>query len=207
LTAIRSLSLNIISAGFARFWQAALQLLLTPVIVHLLGPVAYGLVGFYAALTLFLAFLDQAVSPVLMRELGRSASRPDAAEQLRSLLRTSALFSMGTAAGLGLLIVLGAPLIPRNWLLNSGLSDSKLINSIRLMGLSLACQWPWFMVGTIYAAVWALVPTDIPRLTGVALSMMVALVTWGALLAILPTVRADAFGFMRLLKLQGFRAS
>lgn len=49
MTVIRSLSLNIVSAGFARFWQAALQLLLTPVIVHLLGPVAYGLVGFYAA--------------------------------------------------------------------------------------------------------------------------------------------------------------
>ena len=84
---IRSLSLNIISAGFARFWQAGLQLLLTPIIVHLLGPVAYGLVGFYGALTLFLAFLDQAVSPVVTRELGRSASRPDSAEQLRTLTR------------------------------------------------------------------------------------------------------------------------
>jgi O-antigen/teichoic acid export membrane protein len=144
---IRSLSLNIVSAGFARFWQAGLQLLLTPIIVHLLGPVAYGLVGFYAALTLFLAFLDQAVSPVLMRELGRSASRPDAADQLRSLLRTSAVFSTGTAAGLGLLIVLGAPLIARNWLVNSGLPDSELINSIRLMGLSLACQWPSSVYG------------------------------------------------------------
>ena len=144
---IRSLSLNIVSAGFARFWQAGLQLLLTPIIVHQLGPVAYGLVGFYAALTLFLAFLDQAVSPVLMRELGRSASRPDAAEQLRNLLRTSAVLSTGTAAGLGLLIMLGAPLIARNWLLNSGLPDSELINSIRLMGLSLACQWPSSLYG------------------------------------------------------------
>ena len=79
MTVIRSLSLNIASAGFSRFWQAALQLLLTPVIVHLLGPVAYGLVGFYATITLFFAFLDQAISPLLARELGRSADRPDAA--------------------------------------------------------------------------------------------------------------------------------
>jgi len=76
------------------------------------------------------------------------------------------------------------------------------------------CSWwlqdtlfPVAVVGTIYAVVWALVPADIPRLAGVALSVMVALVAWVALLAILPTVRADAFGFMRLLKLQVFRAS
>ena len=148
LTVIRSLSLNIASAGFSRFWQAALQLLLTPVIVHLLGPVAYGLVGFYATVTLFLAFLDQAISPVLTRELGRSTNRFDAANQLRRLLRTLEVFSTGLAVGLGLLLAFGAPVIARSWLVNSGLADSELINALRLMGLTLACQWP----ASIYSA-------------------------------------------------------
>ena len=142
MTAIRSLSLNIASASFSRFWQAALQLLLTPVIVHLLGPVAYGLVGFYATITLFLAFLDQAISPVLARELGRSASRPDAARQLRSLLRTLEALSTAIAVMLGLLLAVGAPVIARGWLANSGLAETELINALRLMGASLACQWP-----------------------------------------------------------------
>ena len=148
LTVIRSLSLNIASAGFSRFWQAALQLLLTPVIVHLLGPVAYGLIGFYATVTLFLAFLDQAVSPVLTRELGRSINCFDAANRLRNLLRTLEVFSTGLAVGLGLLLAVGAPVIARSWLVNSGLADSELISTLRLMGLTLACQWP----ASIYSA-------------------------------------------------------
>ncbi len=40
----------------------------------------------------------------------------------------------------------------------------------------------------------------------VAISVMVALVAWGALLRVLPTVRADTLGFFRLLKLQVSRA-
>ena len=142
------MSLNIASAGLSRFWQAVLQLLLTPVIVHLLGPVAYGLVGLYATITLFFAFLDQAISPLLARELGRSADRPDAAAHLRCLLRTLEVFSTSVAVGLGLLFAVGAPTIARSWLANSGLADSDLISALRLMGVSLACQWP----ASLYAA-------------------------------------------------------
>src|SRR4029078_10082171 len=61
--------------------------------------------------------------------------------------RTAAVLLTGTAAGLGLLIMLRAPLIARSWLINSGVPDSELINSIRLMGLSLACQWPSSLYG------------------------------------------------------------
>ena len=51
------------------------------------------------------------------------------------------------------------------------------------------------IVAIIYAAAWAFVPTDLPRLSGVVISVLVALVAWGALLRVLPTVRADTLGF------------
>ena len=123
-----------------------MQLLITPIIVHLLGPTAYGLVGFYATLSLFLAFLDQAISPTLSRELARSMHQSKAAKDLRCLLRTLEVLSGSIAVGLGVLIAAGAPLIARHWLVNSGIPESELVDAIRLMALSLACQWP----GTLY---------------------------------------------------------
>jgi O-antigen/teichoic acid export membrane protein len=116
--------------------------LITPFIVHFLGPKSYGLVGFYATITLFLAFLDQAVSPTLTRELARSAHQADAARSLRCLLRSLELLSGGIAVVLGAVMAGGAPLIARHWLANSGIPEPELIDAIRLMGLSLACQWP-----------------------------------------------------------------
>ena len=142
MQSIRSLSLNILSAGFSRFWQAALQLLITPFIVHYLGPKSYGLVGFYATISLFLAFLDQAVSPTLTRELARSGHQAESAKNLRSLLHSLELLSGAIAVILGALIAGGASLIARHWLANSGVPEFELVDAVRLMGLSLACQWP-----------------------------------------------------------------
>ena len=67
--------------------------------------------------------------------------------------------------------------------------------------------FPIAIVGTIYTAVWLFVPTDLTLVTGVASSVVVALAAWGVLLAALPTVRADAFGILRLLKLRVSRAT
>ena len=118
------------------------MLLTTPFIVHFLGPKSYGLVGFYATVSMFLAFLDQAVSPTLTRELARSVHLVDAARDLRCLLYSLELLSGGIAVILGATVAGGAPLIARHWLVNSGIPESELIDAIRLMGLSLACQWP-----------------------------------------------------------------
>jgi O-antigen/teichoic acid export membrane protein len=116
--------------------------LTTPFIVHFLGPKSYGLVGFYAAISLSLVFLDQAISPTLTRELARSAHQAGTATSLRCLLRSLEFMSGGIAILLGAAISGGASLIAHNWLKNSGVPESQLIDAIRLMGLSLACQWP-----------------------------------------------------------------
>ena len=87
-------------------------------------------------------FLDQAISPTLTRELARSAHQDGTATSLRRLLRSLEFLSGGIAVLLGAAIAVGAPLLARDWLVNSGIPQSELIDTIRLMGLSLACQWP-----------------------------------------------------------------
>lgn len=125
-----------------RFWQLILQILVTPITVHLLGPSAYGLVGFFATLSLFFTIVEQAPCTVLTRQLGLLADQPENAASLRSLLRTMEIMSVALGIGVGGLLMLAAPLIARDWLVHSDFPDAELIAAIRLMGLCLMCRAP-----------------------------------------------------------------
>ncbi len=130
----------------ARIWAFVIQLFLTPVIVRLLGPENYGLVAFGVTMSLFLLFLDQAVSPVLARELARStvATTNDAKDNTAALtlLRTLEVVSIAMALVIGGLVVLTAPLIARYGLASGGPAEEKITTAVRLIGLGLAAQWP-----------------------------------------------------------------
>ena len=95
----------------------------------------------------FLRFLIKRLVPYLRASLADLPTVLMLRRQLRCLLRTLEVFSASIAVGLGLLLAVGAPTIARSWLGNSGLADSELINALRLMGVSLACQWPALLYG------------------------------------------------------------
>jgi O-antigen/teichoic acid export membrane protein len=142
------LAVNISANAAGRLWVAVLQLLLTPVIVRLLGPDSYGLVGFNATVSLFLAFLDQGVSPVLSRELARLAPNDnEGAQRARDLLRTSEAISCAIAALLGGAIIVAAPWLARHALAGGALPHDQVVMSIRLIGLGISTQW----LGMLYS--------------------------------------------------------
>jgi O-antigen/teichoic acid export membrane protein len=142
------LAVNISANAAGRLWVAVLQLLLTPVIVWLLGPDSYGLVGFNATVSMFLAFLDQGVSPVLSRELARlTPNDVDGAQRARNLLRTSEAMSCAIAVLLGGTIILAAPWIAQHALAGGELPIGRVVASVRLIGLGIATQW----LGMLYS--------------------------------------------------------
>ncbi len=143
----RSLLTNIFSGGLWRVWQAALQFALTPVYIHLLGPAAYGLVGFNATLILLLGFLDQAVSPVLMREFGRLSGQPNGAAEMRAVLFRLQAVSLAMAFVVGAGIIAAAPLIVSHGIDAGGIPRPEIITAVRLIGLTIAGQWPAFLFG------------------------------------------------------------
>lgn len=137
-----TLAVNIIANAFSRLWLAVLQVLVTPIIVHLLGPDSYGLVGFSVTVTLFLVFLDQCVSPALSRELARFGSVKEMAQDACNLLRTLEIVSIATGLLVGGAIVIAAPWIARHGIAAGRLPESELIAAVRLIGLGIATQWP-----------------------------------------------------------------
>ena len=119
-----------------------MQFVFTPVYVRLLGPEAYGLVGFYGTLLVSMIFLDQCVSPVLTRELGRLGGRGDAGPEMRNLLRSLEVVSIASGLAVGAAVFLAAPAIAGHWINAGALPRGEVTNAVRLMGLVIACQWP-----------------------------------------------------------------
>lgn len=138
---------NIAANAISRLWLAVVQIAVTPIVVHLLGPTAYGLVGFYTTLLLSLVFLDQCASPVLGRSLAQLGSAEGLAAESRNLLRTLEIVSWSIALGIGGAVVLSAPLIARYWI-GGSLPEDQLVHALRVMGVGIAVQWPSFLYGS-----------------------------------------------------------
>ena len=126
----------------ARVWAAVLQLLFVPVYIRLLGPEAYGLIGLYGSLVVALGFLDQAVSPALIREFARMSGDPARTRDMRDLLRTLEVITAAVGVAIGAAVFLLAPVIATVWLKYQTLPQDHVVLAARLMGLGLASQWP-----------------------------------------------------------------
>ena len=137
-----SLFTNILSGGIVRIFRAILQIVTTPIVIALLGQEQYGLVIFTLTLQMVLFMFDQAISPAVIRSFGRMGGKKEHANEMRDLLRSFEILSLGTALILGGAIILAAPFIATTWLQVNNISNDQTINAVRLMGLYVLFQWP-----------------------------------------------------------------
>ncbi len=133
---------NVMANLLGRAWSSCLQFAVIPVIARQLGPESFGLISFYTTLLMTLIFLNQGMSSTLVRELGRLNQCPEAAEEIWELFYSLEWPVLLLGLLIGGTVVLAAPLIARHWLHSSGIDEERIILSLRLMGLCLACQWP-----------------------------------------------------------------
>ena len=143
---------NVLIGGLSRVWRLALQFAFTPIYILLLGPEAYGLVSVNATLLLLIAFLDGAVGPVVVREMGRMAGDPDSAPRMHRLLRSLEYLSVATAIGIGAVLALAAPWIAGHWLQTGSMAVEDVTLALRLMALNLALLWPSLLYGAVVLA-------------------------------------------------------
>lgn len=146
----RTLLANMIFGALLRLWRAGLQLVFTPIFIHMLGPESYGLVAFNATLLMVVMFLEQAVSPVVLREFGRLGGDPANALQMRDLLRSMELISVSIALTIGIGVMLLAPWLARDILDANSLDTATVTAALQLMGLSLATQWPSLLYSSCF---------------------------------------------------------
>lgn len=133
-------------------WTALVGLVATPFYLHYLGVEAYGLIGVFLTMQAMLSLLDLGLSPTMNRETARGIAE-GAMDDVRRLLHSFAVVSWTVALGLGVLLVLAAPLIATHWLRPQDLTSSELGRALALMGIAIACRGPaGLYLGTLNGA-------------------------------------------------------
>jgi O-antigen/teichoic acid export membrane protein len=136
------LKANIASGLVGLGWIAIIQLLFTPLYLRLLGPEAYGLIGFYMTLQAALQVFDLGISSTLNRELARSSALPSAHGRMRDLVRTLEFVYWPIGISTGAAIWLLAPMVASRWLNVHEMSVASAARVVSIMGLLTAVQWP-----------------------------------------------------------------
>lgn len=141
-----SLKRDVIASYLASGWSAVIGLAFVPLYVRYLGIESYGLVGFFATLSVWAALLDFGLAQTLNRELALYSAAARAIQTVRDLLRSVEWIYLATAGLLAALLVGSSAWIAAHWLNANSLEPGLVARSIALMGALIGVQW----LGTLY---------------------------------------------------------
>lgn len=133
---------NIVANYLGNGWGALLGFIATPLYVNFMGIEAYGLVGFFLSLQGLSNLLDFGINSTINREMARYSTHPEKASEARNLVRTLEVWYWGVGIVLGMGVFLAAPFIATQWVKAEQLSITVVEQTLRLMGLAMAFQWP-----------------------------------------------------------------
>jgi O-antigen/teichoic acid export membrane protein len=139
---VTRLKTNIIASFAGQASANIIQLAITPVYIRSLGIEAYGLVGFQLALLTLSQVLDFGISPTVNRELARHSALSREAGEARDFVRTLEVGYWLIGCAIGLAVFGAAPYLSTHWLQRSSLSVATVEESIRIMAILIAAQWP-----------------------------------------------------------------
>jgi len=137
-----NLGRNIIANYVGRTWTVLLGILLIPVYIKFMGIEAFGLVGFYMALSGVLGILDLGIGSTMNRELARLSAKVGSAGEQRDVVRTLEVIYWGIAIFAGIVVILFAPYITHSWIKAQNISSVSILKAVQLMGIAVALQFP-----------------------------------------------------------------
>lgn len=135
---------NVLANFVGKGWTALMALVFVPVYIDFIGIEAYGLVGIFLSLLALSTILDLGLSTSLNKELAHmSIHAENNAQGMNNLVRTLELVYWALAVLIAGIIALVAPLLTKYWLSPKMLSEDQVFQAIVLMGIAIACQWPF----------------------------------------------------------------
>lgn len=132
---------NILANYLGQGWAALMGLAFIPVYIHYLGIEAYGLIGIFALLQIWLSLLDMGMSPVLSREMARFTGGAHNTQSIRNLLRSIEIISFGVAALVALGIWAASGWLASDWLRSGQLPIDAVARAFALMGIVTALRF------------------------------------------------------------------
>jgi O-antigen/teichoic acid export membrane protein len=105
-----------------------------PLYIRYLGIEAYGLIGIFALLQVWLGLLDMGMKPALSREMARFTAGAHNAQSIRDLLRSVELIAIAIAGVVAVGIWAASPWLASNWLKAGSLPLGTVAQAITVMG-------------------------------------------------------------------------
>lgn len=171
---------NIVANAAGGTTVIALNLLVTPYLIGILGAEAYGLLGLMTSLQIMFAVFDLGLSTTVVKEVASDTSHGRAAT--RSLVQTLSVVYWSIATALGVALFLSAHWLVTNWLHLRDLRPEDAILGVQILAISVALRWPVAFYGGVITGAQELVRFNVVKVVS-------TLVRLGGGLAILLATR------------------
>jgi O-antigen/teichoic acid export membrane protein len=169
---------NLIANAVGQGWTAVMALAFVPAYLRILGPEAWGLVGFMVSLQAWFALLDLGLSPALAREMARFRGGAIDGTAVRNLLRAIEALIAGLAViTLAVVALLARPIVA-GWMVIETIPVEEAVACLRLIGVVIAAR----LLEQPYRATLQGLGTQVPL--NIALAAL-ATVRWPGALAVI----------------------
>ena len=140
---VRVVVRNTIANYTGNVLTALIAFLFIPVYIHYLGIGSYGIIGFFASLQAFLAFLDLGIGMAINREMSRYYHDPAKADYLRRLSHSLQVVYWGIGLVIGVFLFVVSPFLSSNWFAGNEMPASMLCGAFTILALTMAVRWPY----------------------------------------------------------------
>lgn len=134
--------LNLFSNLSARVIHGLLIILMTPLYIHILGTEAYGLIGFFNMIALFLFLFDLGLGTTLNRELAKGSAEEKLLPTLSSLTLSIEAVHLILCASCAILVALFSHFFATVWLKYQTLNQHDVTNAVYLIAANIFLLGP-----------------------------------------------------------------
>ena len=132
---------NILANYIGQIYVMALSVLVMPMYLHHMGAEAYGLVGFFILMQVFLNLLDAGFSLTLGRQVAEARGNSDKFKIFFKLLRSIEVIFFVLSIIIILLVYIVSDWISQEWIKANALGQDTIQHCITLMGIILSIRW------------------------------------------------------------------
>jgi O-antigen/teichoic acid export membrane protein len=136
-----SIKKNVIANYAGQGWSALMSIAFVPLYIRYIGIEAYGLVGLFAVIQVWLGLLDVGMSPALNREMARYVAGAKDIRSTRNLLRTLEVIAGVIGLIVVIIVCLSANWITTQWVKLDHLSLEEARHSVMIMSIAIGARW------------------------------------------------------------------
>ncbi len=136
-----SIKRDVVANYAGQGWSALMSIAFVPLYIRYVGMEAYGLVGLFAVIQVWLGLLDVGMSPALNREMARYIAGAKEIASTRNLLRTLEVIAISIGLAVVMCVCLSANWVVTEWVKLDSLSVDDARNAVMIMSGAIGARW------------------------------------------------------------------